>query len=313
MMAELKDEKFERLVRKMDPRNRLLRVWELTGGVSAQVTALEIMHADGQLEKLIVRRHGAVDLAQNPHIATDEFKLLKKLKAEGVPAPRPLFVDESGEIFSTPYLVVEYIEGEAEFAPMDMEDYIQQCAENLARIHRIDNSNRDLSFLPNKAEQFAEKFRERPMRTDESLDEARIREVCEAVGNLPQVNKSVLLHGDYWPGNLLWRDGQLVGIIDWEDAAPGDPLADIGNTRLEMLWAFGYEAMDNFTRLYGSITGIDFTYLPYWDLFAALKPVSKIEEWGAGYSKWKRDVTVKTMREGHSRFVAQALEKLAVR
>ena len=26
-----------------------------------------------------------------------------------------------------------------------------------------------------------------------------------------------LLHGDYWPGNVLWKNGALVGVIDWED------------------------------------------------------------------------------------------------
>jgi aminoglycoside phosphotransferase (APT) family kinase protein len=39
----------------------------------------------------------------------------------------------------------------------------------------------------------------------------------------------VLLHGDFWPGNALWRDGALVAILDWEDAAIGDPLADVAN------------------------------------------------------------------------------------
>ena len=31
-----------------------------------------------------------------------------------------------------------------------------------------------------------------------------------------QVNRPVLLHGDFWPGNILWRDGRLVAVIDWE-------------------------------------------------------------------------------------------------
>jgi len=33
-----------------------------------------------------------------------------------------------------------------------------------------------------------------------------------------QVSDPVVLHGDYWPGNVLWRDGRLVGVIDWEEA-----------------------------------------------------------------------------------------------
>ena len=36
------DKKFEQVVQKIDPQSKLLRTWKLTGGVSAQVTGLEI-------------------------------------------------------------------------------------------------------------------------------------------------------------------------------------------------------------------------------------------------------------------------------
>ena len=26
----------------------------------------------------------------------------------------------------------------------------------------------------------------------------------------------MLLHGYLWPGNLLWQDGRLVAVVDWE-------------------------------------------------------------------------------------------------
>jgi len=29
-----------------------------------------------------------------------------------------------------------------------------------------------------------------------------------------------LVHGDFWPGNLLMRDGQVSGVIDWENSRP---------------------------------------------------------------------------------------------
>src|SRR5690242_6554671 len=60
-MALLKEKKqFERIVQKIDPRHKLIRAWELKGGISARVTALEIEQFDGQRKKLIVRQHGAV-------------------------------------------------------------------------------------------------------------------------------------------------------------------------------------------------------------------------------------------------------------
>src|SRR5437660_10983245 len=107
---------FERLVQQLEPGSRLVRAWALTGGVSAQVTALEIERPDGQTKKMIVRRHGEVDLKHNPHIAEDEFKLLHLLQQSvGLATPTPYYLDQSGEIFSAPYIVIEYIEGNPQF------------------------------------------------------------------------------------------------------------------------------------------------------------------------------------------------------
>jgi aminoglycoside phosphotransferase (APT) family kinase protein len=305
-MTATEDRKFEQVVQKIDPHSKLLRTWELKGGVSAQVTALEIGRPDGQTKKMIVRRHGAVDLKQNPHVAADEFKLLHILRSVGLPVPAPYHLGQSGEIFSTPYVVVEYIEGQPEFAPSHLVGCIHQLATHLSRIHSVDCSNLDLSFLSRHEEILAEKLRERPVIVDESLDEGRIRDALEAVWPLPQRNKSVLLHGDFWPGNILWKDGQIAAVIDWEDAGLGDPLADLANSRLEILWASGIDAMHSFTRDYQSMTNIDFTDLPYWDLCAALKPAFKLAEWAAD------DIAEQTMREGHRVFITQAFEKLSV-
>ncbi len=303
MTKSEKEQKFEQLVQKFEPESKLLRAWELKGGVSAQVTALELEQADGQIKKVVVRQYGAANLRQNPQIAADEFKLLQILQSVGIAAPTPLYFDQSGEIFATPYLVIEYIEGKSEFAPANLADFLFQAATQLSNIHKIDYQKLNLSFLPSQTEIYTEKVKNRPAQLDESLDEGHIRDILEAVWPLPQPNKAVLLHGDFWPGNLLWENGQLVAVIDWEDAATGDPLADLANTRLEILWAFGSEAMHNFTQHYKSMITLDFTNLPYWDLFAALRPASKISEWAAD------EATEKAMREGHKLFITQAIKK----
>ena len=306
MAASEIHDKFEQLVQKIVPQSKLLRAWELKGGVSAQVTALEIERPDRQTQKMIVRQHGAVDLQQNPQIAADEFKLLQITRSAGLATPAPYYVDQSGDIFPTPCVVIEYIEGNTEFALDHVADFIPQFATHLARIHAVDYSNLDLSFLPTQEQKYAKKVSERPPNLDESIDEGCIRDVLESAGRLSQHNASVLLHGDFWPGNLLWKDGRLVAVIDWEDAALGDPLADVANSRLEILWAFGIDAMHSFTQQYQSIAPIDFTYLPIWDLFAALRPAFKIAEWAGD------DSAEQIMRERHRFFVAQAFTNLAV-
>lgn len=299
------DARFAQVAQMIDPDGRLLRAWPLHGGVSAQVTALEMAQAAGGTRKVVVRRHGPVDLAHNPRIAADEFKLLQIVCAAGVPAPAPYYCDESGAIFPTPYLVVEYVEGAPEFAPADLPAFLQQFAATLARIHRVPGAGEDLAFLPKQDPILDSTLRARPAHLDDSLDEGRVRDALQAGWPRAPRNAPALLHGDYWPGNLLWRDRQLAAVIDWEDARTGDPLADLGNSRLEILWAFGGEAMAQFTRRYQALTALDWTDLPYWDLAAALRPAGKLAGWGLDAD------TQATMRERHRWFVTQAFAKLA--
>ncbi|HEX2913415.1 MAG TPA: phosphotransferase family protein [Chloroflexia bacterium] len=300
------EQQFERLAQKIDPQSSLLRAWQLHGGVSARVTALEIMKPGGQVQTMVARQHGETDLKQNPQIAADEFRLLQTLHAAGLAVPAPVYLDRSGEIFGTPCLVIEYIEGQPEFAPANLDELLFQLAEHLAAIHRLDLSKYDLPFLPDMQKRYNQKLAKRPATLDESLDEGRIRDILEAAWPLPQRNKPGLLHGDYWPGNILWQNGKLAAILDWEDAALGDPLADLGNSRLEIAWAFGIEAMHTFTRHYRSITNLDFTSLPYWDLCAALRPASKLSEWAEDSQAEKK------LREGHRLFITQAYQVLGL-
>jgi len=253
---------------------------------------------------MLVRQHGAADLKLNPQIAADEFRLLQHLHRLGLATPIPYYADQSGEIFSTPYIVMEYIEGTPPYNPADLTYHLQQTAAQLARIHRVDCL--ELDFLPEREKRIADTLRERPAKLDDSLDEGRIRDVLDTIFPFPQVNKTGLLHGDYWNGNQIWNRGQLVGVIDWEDAALGDPLADVAIARLEILWWRGIDAMQEFTQQYQAFTSIDFTTLPHWDLAAALRPASQLDKWGLAES------IEKDMREKHHWFVAQALEKLPV-
>lgn len=307
--------KFEQLVQRLTPQSRLLRAWDLTGGSSAQMTALEIECPSGKTKRMIVRRpnHGA--LKRNPGAAVDEFRILQMTQALGLATPIPYHLDESDGIFATPYLIIEYIDGKPEFAPTNLADYLLQLAAPLAKIHSVDCADLDLSFLPRKANRCPELCRSGPSAHDESLDEGRIRHTLESIFPLPQRNPSVLLHGDFWPGNVLWQADKLVAVIDWEDATLGDALIDFAISRLDIALIFGIDAMNCFTQHYKSLMSLDYTNLSYWDLCAALRFVrladSNLAEWAAFFRPFGRhDITEQTLREGYQFFITQAFEEL---
>jgi aminoglycoside phosphotransferase (APT) family kinase protein len=54
------------------------------------------------------------------------------------------------------------------------------------------------------------------------------------------------LHGDLHPGNLVFRDGRLVGVVDFGDLCAGDPATDIAGALLTL----PYDALEAFFAVY---------------------------------------------------------------
>ncbi len=276
-MVEQNDlSRIEQLIQMIRPGCALLRAWRLDGGVSAQVMAFEIEQPDGRTERMVLRRHGIADRTRNPDIALDEYRLLTFLDDAGLAVPEPIDTGPTGTIFPTPYIITEFVDGATLVAPSDQANAIEQMATFLTRLHTMRWAKRDLSFLPDLEERVGD-ILQRPAANAHA---EWVREALVAHWPLTEPNTRVLLHGDFWPGNVMWKDGQLAAVIDWEDAAIGDPLADLANCRLELLWMFGADAMRAFTDRYTLVTSTDVTNLPFWELYAALGPASKLAEWG---------------------------------
>ncbi len=231
------------------------------------MTALAVEQGNGRIQKIILRQHAGDQPGQTASSAATEFKLLQILGQLGLPAPKPLCLDQAGQILAAPYLVVEYVAGEMLFAPPHLKDYLHQFAVYLAQIHNINIASVDLDFLPKGETNCLENF----TNSKPTGYEEKIRQALNANWPRLQKNRATLLHGDYWPGNVLWLDGKATAVIDWEDAVIGDPLIDLAKSRAEIVWLFGIEAMTLFTRRYQTIMKLDYAHLAYWDLCAFLR------------------------------------------
>lgn len=274
--------------------------WDLKEAqqLSPRVAKLEIITNRARPQLLILLGHGDRDRQVNPDIARDEFTLLKILSSAGLAVPRPLLVDTSAAI---PFLITEFVEGETRFAAADLSAYCYQLAGILSSIHRFSIDQHDLSFLPSQHDLIDGQL------SETTEDACGIRAAMSGAASRLQFNDAVLLHGDFWLGNLLWRADQLAAIIDWEDAMLGDPLGDLGKSRLEMLWALGEAAMDLYTEAYKARNpGLDYSSLPFWDLWGALR-LTHFAKWSADNEKVAR------MGEKYEWFIKRALVALEAR
>jgi aminoglycoside phosphotransferase (APT) family kinase protein len=300
---------FQSLVQAIDPGATLLRTWRLRGGMSSGMTAFEIRTAGGATRRLVRRSSSGFALQDNPRAAAVEYDLLRSLRAKGLRVPAPVYFDASGERFAQPYLVVEYVDGAPEFAPTDPRDFVTRMAAGLAEIHNV---NAALPAIAALSEYTPIAVRQRGHeQASRVMDVGAVQARLDEASPLPQRNRSALLHGDYWAGNVVWKDGRIAGVIDWEEARVGDPVADVAVSRLDILWLLGAGAMDAFTDVYRSLTDADLRDLPLWDLDAALRPSFNIGEWAAAWPELGRpDITEATMRAGHAQFVERAFAAL---
>jgi aminoglycoside phosphotransferase (APT) family kinase protein len=301
------DPEAESIALRAFPGARVLATHDLSGGISARAARIQLLTADAAEHDVVVRRPGANSLESGRRIANREYRVLQFASERQLRVPTPRYFDREAAA-----LVIDHVAGDPDFAPKDLSRALEQMAIELAKLHQL-RATEELYDMPRREEQLKDSLACVPETLDDPLNEAVVRARLSERFPWPNRNHDVLLHGDYWPGNLIWQDGELGAVIDWEQCSIGDPLADVALTRLDVLWAFGNDAMEAFTRHYQTHSALDWSNLPHWDLGIALRPMSKLAQWAPAYAPppiSRPDITAATMRDGHRRFVAQALANL---
>ncbi len=272
----------------------------------AEMTAVEFEGRDGGVHRAVVRRPSSMA----------EFQILQLAQALALPAPAPYLLHEIGDEAA---LVMAFVAGQIDFSPVQVDDYVRQMAAELVRVHGADLSLVDRwdggsSYLPINPE-FCQDFRKPPPKFEGAGFD--VGEVLAVMAERPFVPRNAprLLHGDFWAGNMLWWEGELVAVIDWEDAALGSPLKDLAEARVELVWLFGLAAVNTFTDYYRARMDLDYSHLPYWDLCAVLRL------WRLTKGRWgwlvdfvgdygRADISEETIRDGYGAFVGRALSRL---
>lgn len=291
------------------PGGRIRRYRPLHGGVSSSVHLVRLEMADGQRQDVVVRRYGA-DWHTDPAACLREFRLLHILAAHGFPAPRPLLLEPTGGPFGVPTVVMTRVPGRPQLAPHAMDDYLRQLAGTLARLHALPLDG--LDFLPHQRD-----LANRSLATPYAGKDPLQRSVWQhARGAWPAVAAApageALLHGDYWPGNVLWARGRLTAVVDWEQPRLGDPTKDVATCRGDLTVLFGPDVADTFVACYEAAAGRRVANLPFWDVFVCTWALAEVDDWLPGWQALGRaELSLEQARERLSSFARAALAHLA--
>jgi hypothetical protein len=116
--------------------------------------------------------------------------LLRHLVDEGLPVPEPVAIEGPDEF-------VRLVAGDAGDAAWPHQSGLTGVASAGRLLRRIHDATR--SWTPPR----------------------------DAAWAVPAEGASVICHGDPKPENMAWRDERAVGLFDWDDARPAEPISDV--------------------------------------------------------------------------------------
>ncbi len=271
----------------------------LTGGVSADVYRLDLTLTDGSEKSLVLRAHRS---NHSGHPAALEYELLRALYQSGLPVPEPLLVDTSARLLDAPYLVMSFVEGSSAIPDQQVLQYIDLMAEMMLKIHALPTSC--LPLLPSRNDPLPELLAYLP----EGPEWDTLKDYLASAQEGAWEQIPGLLHGDFWPENLLWQNGAIACVLDWEDAATGDPLSDVACCELELRYKFGKAGMDRFTQTYASRQPLDTRRLALWRVYVAAAAQRYMGDWGLEQSleSHMREIALASIREAGSALMTTA-------
>jgi aminoglycoside phosphotransferase (APT) family kinase protein len=249
-----------------------------TSGLSSLSCRVDVDTADGPAT-WVLRAEPEFGVIP-PYDIASEARLLADAGRAGLPVAGVLHVETDEAALGQRFALTTFIEGETyrntderlaadpEFAALVGRRFV----ETLARIHGLEHHHLPTHpDGPTSARAFVEVCRRRLLDT-EVMPRPLLRHALDVLEReAPDCDRLVVLHGDYRLPNLKWRDGRVVGVLDWELARIGDPVADLAFTQTVGAGpcAIEDELLDYYCELTGTV--VDERSVLYYQMFELLK------------------------------------------
>ena len=215
-----------------------------------------------------------------------EFHTVRALGATDVPVARALWVDETGAAIGHPFFVTERVAGTADMGLLrrsaddaDARAVAIELADAAARLHTADWPALGVAqFLT-------------PVTVEDAAsaqvaywEDIFVRQRLEPLPVLvfafdwlrdhpPDTRRVSIVHGDLRFGNLLYEDGRITALLDWEMVHLGDPIEDLA-WAYRSLWSLEkFLPIDEFLQHYSDTIGaaVDADHFRFWRLFGEVK------------------------------------------
>ncbi len=278
---------------------RVVGVRRLRNAWAAAVHAIDVDRAStGERHEVVLRRWVRADLPPDPGVVENEVAALALVAtATTVTTPALVAYDAGAEFADAPAVVMTRLSGHDVLAPPDLDRFLDGLVASLRAIHSVD--------VP-PASGIGEY---RPWGLDELTDAPEWsrrpevwRRAIEIARTPIPAAPTTLCHRDFHPGNVLWHNAAVSGVVDWTHTCRGPAAADVAHCRVNLALLFGLDLADDFARRYGPVA--DLAWFDIVDTVGAGPP--DVWRWrDAG----RADITVDTVVRTRDNLLAAAVEQ----
>ena len=265
-----------------------LAVKPLTGGQSNPTYLL----TSGQ-QRYVLRKKPPGPLLPSAHAVDREYRVMQALQNSAVPVPRLFAFSEELEIVGTPFYIMEYLDGRVivdqslpTFSREDRSLVYQDMNRVIAALHSVDYATVGLETFGKPGNYFGRQIARwsRQYKEANTEDIPALHALIEWLpANIPVGEQTSIVHGDYRLDNLVLHptEPRAIGLLDWELATLGHPLADFAYHCMSWhipasLWrgiggldlsALGIPDEAQYLKRYSQTTGLDGA--EHWDFYIA--------------------------------------------
>jgi aminoglycoside phosphotransferase (APT) family kinase protein len=274
--------------------------------------------SDANNRHWVVRRPPLETALASAHDVLREYRIVAALQQSTVPVAAVIADCADTTIIGAPFAVYGFVDGRVLHTSADAATLPAterhalglHIIDVLAQLHLVDVDTIGLGDLGPRAGYIERQIR-RWIKQWDAQSPRRVAAwdtiAAQLAGNPPKAQRLSIAHGDYRPGNLIVRAGQVQAVLDWELCTLGDPLADLAylaNNWVQPgqpdLWGDaptkigGFPPLATLLERYARHTGLDLSELhryrafAQWRLAAILEGV-RLRDLAAGRSDHEAD------------------------
>ncbi len=197
-----------------------------------------LLQADGN--SYVLRKKPPGELLPSAHAVDREFRVIAALNNSDVPVPKALHLCEDDSVIGQMFYVMNYVAGRVfsnitlpDCTPEERTTAYLSSASVLSKLHAVDyravgleSFGKPDSYVARQVARWSKQYELSKTEECKAMDEL----IAWLPANDPEDNRSAIVHGDYRPGNLIFRndDMSVAAVLDWELSTIGHPLADLG-------------------------------------------------------------------------------------